>query len=269
MLYNYQDYIKESKDPKDDKAKGTKYSDITDFTFLKENTTMDKLKEMCKTAQENGYYAVCVMPEYISDVYGLLENDDIKIVTVVNYPEGKNKSEQNLEEVSTAISEGVDEIDFVIDYAQIKEASVLEEILNSKVNSKELDKKGEAEEKENIKEKYDKIEGRISEVSSICHRNGIVLKVILETGELTIEQIKKACEICDRAGVDFVMTSTGTKEKGAELEKVKYMRKVLPEYIKIKVSGGIRTVQNADEFFEYADRFGTSSVLKDIQENKK
>ena len=47
------------------------------------------------------------------------------------------------------------------------------------------------------------------------------------------------------------------------------MRKVLPEYIKIKVSGGIRTVQNADEFFEYADRFGTSSVLKDIQENKK
>jgi len=262
MVYNYQEFLKENSEEKD--KGGNKYSDIIDFTFLKDNTTLDKVKEMCQIAQDNKYYSVCVMPKYVSDAYGFLENDDVKIVTVINFPDGKNKSEMNIKDTSDAISDGVDEIDFVIDYTEIKEATVLEEILNSKVNSKELDKNEIKEEQEEIDNKYEKIESKIRDVSSICHRNGIVLKVVLETGELTMEQIKKACEICDRAGVDFVMTSTGMKEKGAELDKVAYMRKVLPEYIKIKVSGGIRSIQDVEKYYKYIDRVGTSVVLKDI-----
>ncbi len=257
MLYNYSQYLKEN-------ILNNNYNNMVDYTFLKVDTTLDRIREMCKTAQENKYYSVCVMPDFVSDAYGFLEDDDIKIVTVINYPEGKNKSEQNIKDITTAISEGADEIDFVLDYNLLKQASVLEDILDSKVNSGDVKSDEVSEEQDKIDRMYQKIEDKVKDVSAICHKNSIVIKCIIESGELTLDQIRKACSICDRAGVDYVMTSTGVSEKGAELDKVIFMRKILPEYIKIKVSGGIRTTQDVDKFYKYADRFGTSVILKTI-----
>lgn len=258
MILTYLNYIKEN-------LSSDKYNGIIDYTYLKSNTTLDKIKEMCQAAQDNKFYSVCVMPEYVSDAYGFLDDDSVKICTVINFPHGKNKSEQNIKDVNAAISDGADEIDFVVDYDQIKKASVLENILMSKINGKELTDDEVKEEQDLIDSMYDKVQNKLNDVATICHRNSVILKVILETGELTLEQIKKLCLICDQVGVDYVMTSTGTREKGAELSKVAYLRKILPEYVKIKVSGGIRTMQDVEKFYPYADRIGTSTLLKDIQ----
>lgn len=258
MLKKYNNFIFEEAE-----KKIGKYNNMIDFTYLKDDSSVDKIKEICDIAQENKFYSICVTPNYVSDAYGFLEDENIKICTVINYPEGKNKTEQNIKDVSIAISDGVDEVDFVLNYKEIKEATVLEDILKSKMSDKESTKEEIQEEKDDLDNKYEKIENSLIDIADVCHRNGIIFKVIIETGLLTMQEIKKACELCDRGGADFVMTSTGTKEIGAELDKVKYMRKVLPEYIKIKVSGGIRTISDVEKFYDYADRFGTSTILKE------
>ena len=259
MIYKFNDFLNENTNSVD------KYNSIIDYTYLKKNTSIDKIKEVCEIAKENNFHSVCVYPEYVSDVYGFLEDNNIKISTVINYPDGKNKSEQNIKDVLTVISEGVDEIDFVMDYKILKETTILEDILKSKISRNELTKDEIKENQDDIKDKYEKIENSILDISNICTKNGILLKIIIESGELSYEQIRKACEICSRVGVDYVMTSTGTKNIGAELEKVKQIRKHLPEFIKIKVSGGIRTIQDAEKFYPYVDRIGTSVILKDIK----
>lgn len=242
----------------------TKYSDIITFTYLKPDSTVDRIKEICKTAEENNFYAVCVNPDFVSDAYGFLEENDVKICTVINYPKGNNKNEQNIKDVTKAISEGTDEIAFVIDYKEIKDVSVLEDMLKSHLNDKEYDKSEIDSEKEDIQNKYNNVEKKIQNVTEICHKNSINIKVIIESGELSYEQIKKVCEICDRCGVDYIMTSTGTTQIGAELDKVKYIRKILPDYMKIEVSGGIRSIQDAEKFYPYVDRISTSVVLKKL-----
>jgi deoxyribose-phosphate aldolase len=263
MIKKYKNFLNEEAD-----KNISKYNNMIDFTYLKNDTSVDKIKEICDIAQENNFYSVCVDPKYVSDAYGFLEDEKIRICTVINFPDGQNKSEQNIKDVTTAISDGVDEIDFVLNYKTLKEATVLEDILKSKINDKNSSKEEIKEEQEDLDNKYDKIEKSLLDVADICHRNSIIFKVIIESGMLTIQEIKKACEICDRGGADFVMTSTGTKEIGAEVDKVKYMRKILPEYIKIKVSGGIRNVKDIEKFYDYADRFGTSTIIKENIKNE-
>jgi deoxyribose-phosphate aldolase len=79
---------------------------------------------------------------------------------------------------------------------------------------------------------------------------------------LNLEQIKKACEICSRNGADFIMTSTGTKNNSLEFDKVEYIRNNIPEYMKIKIAGGIRTLQDVEKYYKLIDRVGTSVILK-------
>ena len=88
------------------------------------------------------------------------------------------------------------------------------------------------------------------------------MKVILETCLLTREEKIRACEICVKAGADFVKTSTGLSYGGATLEDVRLMREVVGDRAKVKAAGGIRTLAQAMAMVEAgADRIGTSSML--------
>jgi len=120
-------------------------------------------------------------------------------------------------------------------------------------------------EEEKYQDIYDDLVQDVRSVTQVCHKNGIITKVIIETGALTYEQIKVACDVCIDAGADFVKTSTGFLKSDdlleKKLDKVKYMKRILPDYMKIKVSGGVRCYDDAVKFLPYVDRIGTSANM--------
>ena len=232
--------IKGGPDPK-------RFNKIIDYTYLREDANVDKIGEICKQANENGFYSVCIRPEFVSYAKNFLENSDVKVCTVISFHKGTDKTQEKVVETQKAISNGADEIDMVMNWPLLQ------------VWTKEPDK----DKKKDIEQRmYDDIR----KVADVCHgADSVVLKVIIESGELTLEQVKKACELCTKAGVDFVKTSTGYF-RGATIDVIRFMRSILPDHIKIKASGGVRTLQDIENFvIAGADRVGTSSNPAIIQ----
>lgn len=114
---------------------------------------------------------------------------------------------------------------------------------------------------------YDYATKELAEIAEVCHKRNTILKVIFENYFLTDDEIKKCCEICNAAGVDFVKTSTGYTPTGAKLEQVKIMRKYANPGIQVKAAGGIRTL---DDFMAYYDagvtRQGTRAAAEIVDE---
>ena len=222
----------------------TKYSSIIEYTTLKPGINKEDINKIIKEAESNGFYAVCVPPDMVDHaVYTISDINKLKVVSVVSYPDGDDTQSDKLIQTNELIANGVNEIDMVMDYNALKKAYVEEDGTLQKST-------------------YDQIEQEIRTIANECHKNGVILKVIMESGELTLEQVTKACELISNAGADYVATCTGTKTKGVEFEKVKEMRRVLPEYIRIKSMGGIRTIQDVEKLYPYIDRIGTSVILK-------
>lgn len=221
----------------------SKYKDIIDFTYLKSGATKQNITDLIDLAIENNFYSVCVPIEFVDHAKFSLEDSEIKLVSVLDFPEGKSNITENLNDAIKLISNGVDEIDMVMDYESFKKAYKSTDE-DSKVST------------------YNNIEKEIKVIADECHKNGTILKVIIESGLLTIEEITKVCEIISNSGADFIQTSTGTKGIGTELTKVKEIRRVINDYIKIKVAGGIRTIQDCEKFYPYVDRIGTSVIPK-------
>jgi deoxyribose-phosphate aldolase len=230
MITNYQNFLKINED--------NRYNNVIDFTFLRDDCNREEIEKTCKTAQEMGAYSVCILPEFISDAKIFLEDTPLKVCTVIDFPEGESKPKQKLKATREAIIAGVDEIDLVMNYKKLKNATVNQ-----------------------FEDIYQELVDEIKLVAQECHKNGIVLKVIIESGELTLDQIKTACQICVDGGADYVKTSTGKTIRGAELDKVQYMKKILPDHIKLKAAGGIRTLADVKKFYPHVSRIGTSSTL--------
>lgn len=235
MIKRYHNFINENKN-------NSRYNKIIDYTYLKIDANIDKIKQICNEAKEFGFYSVCIKPEYVSYASEFLKGSNVKVCTVVSFPEGKNKTNEKIEETEKAIVDGADEIDMVMNYKLLKQATKID-------NEKEREFKLEL------------VKNDIAKIARLCHGiNSVILKVIIESGDLTLEQTKLACNICVEAGADFVKTSTGFSNVGAEEDKVRFMRKILPDGIKIKASGGIRTIEDIQRFVKAgADRVGTSS----------
>ena len=249
MVKNFVRFIKEDLDNPQviakPKIKGgpdpKRYNKIIDFTYLREDANVDKIEEVCKQAKENGFWSVCVRPDFVSYAVNFLEGSDVKICTVISFHKGEDKTQEKVVETQKAIANGADEIDMVMNWKLLLKWS----------------KEPDEEKKKEIEQKmYEDIR----KVADVCHgSDSVLLKVIIESGELTLEQVKKACELCAKCAVDFVKTSTGYL-RGAEIDKVRFMRSILPDHIKIKASGGVRTLQDIENFVNAgADRVGTSS----------
>ena len=220
-----------------------KFASIIDYTCLKPGATKDDVNKTIQDAVDNKFCSVVVPYDMVDHAAYTIDEGKIKVVSVIDYPDGDAKESDKLFQAIELISNGADEIDMVMDWQALKGAY-------------------EEEDGEDQESSYYHIEKEIKVVADECHKNGVILKVICESGELTIEQVAKACQLIANAGADFVMTSTGTKNKGAELDKVKEMRRILPEHIKIKVSGGIRTLADCEMYYQYVDRIGTSVIPK-------
>ena len=212
-------------------------NEYVEHTLLKQDCTKDDLIKLFNEAKEHKFLGVCVNPAYVSLAKENLAGSDVKIVTVVGFPLGASKSEVTAFEAKTAIEDGADEIDMVMNVSAMKNKD------------------------------YDYIVRDIKMVKEACGKTN--LKVILETDLLTKEEIAKACELCVEAGADLVKTSTGFVKGGvgAKPEDVKIMHDIVaPHGMEVKASGGVRSKEDAIAVIEAgATRIGTSSGIKIVE----
>lgn len=205
-----------------------------EHTLLKQDAQKEDFEKLFAEAGENNFLGVCINPAYVKMAKTALEGTDVKVVTVIGFPLGANKTEVKAFEASCAVADGADEVDMVINVSALKDKD------------------------------YDYVREDIKAVKIASKTSP--LKVILETDLLTQDEIKKACELCIEAKADFVKTSTGFVKNGvgAKAEDVKLMYETVSNSgLKVKASGGIRDKESAIKMIEAgASRLGTSSGVK-------
>lgn len=208
-----------------------------EHTLLKQDAKREDFLKLFEEARTHKFLGVCVNPCYVKLAKENLKDTDVKIVSVVGFPLGANRSDIKAFEAIKAIEDGADEIDMVINVTALKNKD------------------------------YEYVVNDIKEVKFACRNKP--LKVILETDLLEKDEIKKACELCVEGKADFVKTSTGFVKGGvgAKIEDVELMYKtVSPFGLKVKASGGIRDKETAIKMLEAgAERLGTSSGVKIVQ----
>lgn len=200
-----------------------------DHTILKPTTTLADIEKVCEEASQYGFAAVCVPPYFVKDAAQILSNSEVKVATVIGFPFGYSHYTAKLAEAKQALSEGADELDMVMNLAAFKSNDLA----------------------------Y--LETEIGELMKL-KKKGTVIKVIIESGILSDDEIIKCCELYKHYPIDFMKTSTGYAEKGATIEAVKMMREHLPLNIQIKASGGIRDFDFAQKLVDAgATRLGCSA----------
>lgn len=204
-----------------------------EHTNLKPDCTQQEAIRLCEEAVEHGFYGVCVSPYFVQLAKKTIKKAPVKIITVVGFPLGYSTVAAKVEETKKAIISGADEVDMVMNIAAFKSGDFAT-VLND-----------------------------IQAVTTACHLQNKLVKVIIETAYLTNEEIEKACRLCMDCEVDFVKTSTGFAPSGATVEAVELMRRTLPPKIKIKAAGGIRDAAFAEELVKAgAARIGASASLQ-------
>jgi deoxyribose-phosphate aldolase len=208
-----------------------------DHTVLKPTTSVSDIVKLCNEAIEFNFAAVCVPPPFVKRSKELLKDRNIKVATVIGFPFGYSAVEAKLAEILLSIVDCADELDVVINFLAIKNND------------------------------WDYVANEINHIMPIIKANGKVIKVIIESGVLTEEEIIKCCTLYGVAGIDYLKTSTGYAENGASVETVALMRKHLPANIQIKASGGIRDYQFAKQLVEAgATRLGCSASVAIVQQ---
>jgi deoxyribose-phosphate aldolase len=210
-----------------------------DHTILKPTTTIADVEKLCAEAIEYNFVAVCVPPLFVKKAKALCVNSAVKIATVIGFPFGYSAVEAKLAEVLLAIVDGADELDMVINIAALKNND------------------------------WQYLANELNAILPIVKSKQKVIKIIIESGILTDDEIIKCCDLYGIAGVDFMKTSTGYAEKGASVHAVALIRKHLTDAVKIKASGGIKTFSFAKELIDAgADRIGCSSSIAIVAEGK-
>lgn len=231
---------------------------LMDLTTLNEDDTAEKVVALCQQAKSpaGNTAAICIYPRFIPVARKALREQgtpDIRIATVTNFPHGNDDIEIALAETRAAIAYGADEVDVVFPYRALIEG-------NEQVGA-EL----------------------VKQCAEACHAANILLKVIIETGELKQDAlIRKASQIAIEAGADFIKTSTGKVPENATLHSAELMLTVIKELnvadnVGFKPAGGVKTAEDAAQYLalaenilgrEWADarhfRFGASSLLASL-----
>lgn len=205
-----------------------KLTSIIDHTLLAADATSAQIARLCQEAREYSFASVCVNSCRVAQARTLLEDCPVKVCTVVGFPLGAMSTRAKAYEAGSAVEDGADEIDMVINVGYVKDGD------------------------------WDGVLDDIMAVREAC--KGKVLKVILETCLLTDDEIVRACRTAVRAGADFVKTSTGFSKGGATVHAVSLMRSTVGADVGVKASGGIRDAESARAMVEAgASRLGCSA----------
>ena len=208
-----------------------KSSKYIDHTQLKPDATKEKIIALCNEAALYDFASVCVNPCWIELCREQLKDTDVKVCTVIGFPLGAMTTAAKVFETKDAIEKGAEEIDMVINVGRLKDGD----------------------------DEY--VTNEIAAIKEACGDH--VLKVIIEACLLSDEEKVRACKDSEKAGADFVKTSTGFSTGGATLEDVKLMRASVSEKVKVKAAGGIRDKETFEKMIEAgAERIGTSSGAK-------
>lgn len=207
-----------------------------DHTILTPTAGWEQVKKICDQGMEYQTASVCIPPCFVRKAEDYV-GDRLKICTVIGFPNGYNTPEVKVFETEDAIRGGADEIDMVMDLA--------------------LAKAGD----------WEGVLYEIRAVKEACR--GRILKVIVEACQLTQEEKIAACRVVSMSGADFIKTSTGFSTGGATREDVALLRENLPASVKVKASGGIRTLEDGQAYLDLgADRLGASALVGEARKQK-
>ena len=209
-----------------------------DHTLLRPDATETQVAELCEEAAAHGFASVCVPPCYVALAAAKLAGTAVGICTVIGFPLGYAAASAKFKEAEVALYDGATELDMVLNISALKSG------------------------------KADAVQAEILDLADLCHVHQALLKVIIETALLSEAEIVQACELCVAGEADFVKTSTGFASRGASVADVALLRSVLPETVRIKAAGGIRTRGAALALVAAgADRIGSSNSVALLAES--
>lgn len=201
-----------------------------DHTLLKPEATWPQVKALCDEAMEYHTASVCINTCYVRQAAAYLAGR-VPVCCVVGFPLGAMDTASKCFEAKTAVANGADEVDMVINIGRLKNGE------------------------------YDAVREEIAAVKQAIGDK--VLKVIIETCLLTDEEKEKMCDLVVEAGADFIKTSTGFSTAGATFHDIELFARCICGRCKIKAAGGISTVEDMEKFLDLgADRLGTSRAVK-------
>lgn len=205
-----------------------KLNKFIDHTLLKQDASLTQIDQLLAEAKEYDFASVCVNPTWVARAAEVLKGSDVKVCTVVGFPLGANTPAVKDFETKDAVANGADEIDMVINVGALKSGNL-----------------------ELVEE----------DIRAVVEASGDKLvKVIIEACLLTDSEKVMACQLAQKAGADFVKTSTGFSTGGATVADVALMRQTVGPDMGVKAAGGARSYEDAVAFVEAgATRIGTSS----------
>ena len=214
-----------------------KLNKYIDHTLLKPDATTEQIKKICDEAKKYNFKMVAINPAQTVRCKKKLEGSPVHVGAAIGFPLGQTTLECKIFETKDAIEKGADEIDYVINVAELKNKN------------------------------YDYIKKEMEEIVKICREAGKTSKVIFENCNLTDDEKRKVAEIAKEVKPDFIKTSTGFGTGGATVEDVKLMKSVVGDEVKVKAAGGIRDLKTALAMIEAgAERLGTSAGVAIVEE---
>lgn len=210
---------------------------MIDHTNLKAFADDAAFEKLCDEAKKYNFKMVAINPAQTVRCKKKLEGSPVHVGAAIGFPLGQTTLECKIFETKDAIEKGADEIDYVINVAELKNKN------------------------------YDYIKKEMEEIVKICREAGKTSKVIFENCYLTDDEKRKVAEIAKEVKPDFIKTSTGFGTGGATVEDVKLMKSVVGDEVKVKAAGGIRDLKTALAMIEAgAERLGTSAGVAIVEE---
>ena len=207
---------------------------MLDHSTLQPFLTDDDIRKGCELALHYDTASVCARPCDMPLVASLLKGSDVKVCTVIGFPNGYDTTAAKCFMATDAVENGAEEVDMVINLGWVKD------------------------------QKWDDLLAEIKAVKAAC--KGKLLKVIIECCFLTDEEKIKMCEIVTASGAEYIKTSTGFGTGGATREDVALFAKHVGPDVKIKAAGGIADLKDAEDFINLgASRLGTSRIVKAVK----
>ena len=211
------------------------YAKMIDHTLLKTDAQKKDLDKLLLEDKKNNFMSVCVSPIWVKYAAEQLKDTNVKVCTVIGFPQGATPTEVKVFETKNAIENGATEVDMVIPVGVLKDKD------------------------------YIAVENDIRAVVEAAKSKALT-KVIIETCLLTDEEKIMACKLSKSAGADFVKTSTGFSTAGATVKDIRLMRETVGEQMGVKASGGVRSREDADAMIKAgATRIGTSNGVKIVE----
>ena len=214
-----------------------KLAAVIDHTLLKPEATRHQVENLCDEAIRYRFACAMVNPVWVPTAASLLAGTGVPVGVVIGFPLGASLASTLRHEAEALTKLGARELDMVISIGQLKSGE------------------------------HAAVERTIRGVAEVAHHNGALLKVILETCLLSVEEKLRASEIAIHAGTDFLKTSTGFSTSGATAADVALLRGVAGDRCGVKASGGIRTLAYARTMLEAgANRIGASASAAIVRE---